>query len=206
MHLLDKLSRNLKWWIRHKIEARVWRKRLFDVPAPQKVKWAVLDRHKIPGATWVETGTYLGDTTEFLAARAAMVCSIEPADALYQAGSRRFRNQANVRLLHGTSETIFPDLLKELRGKVCFWLDGHASGGVTFRGVLSTPIMNELQDIEASLPNFSSIVVLIDDMRCFDPSIPMYADYPPRAKVVDWAERNQMTWHIEHDIFVAKRD
>jgi hypothetical protein len=107
--------------------------------------------------------------------------------------------------MHGTSETILPGLLKDLRGKVCFWLDGHASGGVTFQGVSSTPIMNELREIEASLPNFSSIVVLVDDMRCFDPSIPMYADYPPRSKLVEWAEKNELTWNIEHDVFVARR-
>jgi hypothetical protein len=205
MHALGKLNRDLKWWIRHNIESRMWRKRLFDVPAPQKVKWAVLDRHKIPGATWVETGTYLGDTTEFLATRALLVYSIEPADFLYEAAARRFKNQANVRVLHGTSETIFPGLCREIRGKVCFWLDGHASGGVTFQGASSTPIMDELREIEASMKNFSSIAVLIDDMRCFEPAIPMYADYPPRSRVVDWAEKNQLTWHIEHDIFIAKR-
>lgn len=203
---LDKLVRSTKWWIRHQIDARVWRKRLYDVPAPQKVKWAVLDRHTIPGATWVETGTYLGDTTDFLAARSPMVYSVEPSDALYKAGERRFRNRANVKLLHGTSEMVFPKLLKQLSGKVCFWLDGHASGGVTFQGVSATPVMNELLEIEASLPNFSSTVVLVDDMRCFDPTIPAYADYPPRAKLTEWAERNGMIWHIEHDIFVARRN
>lgn len=202
---LANFVRNLKWWIRHRIDARVWRKRLYDVPAPQKVKWAVLARHAIPGATWVETGTYLGDTTDFLAARSRMVYSIEPADALYEAAVRRFRNRSNVKLLHGTSETVFPGLLKQLHGAVCFWLDGHASGGITFQGVSSTPVMNELKEIEASLPKFASIVVLVDDMRCFDPTIPAYADYPSRSKLAEWAERNAMLWHIEHDIFVARR-
>jgi hypothetical protein len=187
------------------MEARVWRKRRYDVPAPQRVKWAVLDRHMTRGATWVETGTYLGDTTEFLAKRAPMVFSIEPADTLYEAGKHRFRNRANVKLIHGTSETAFPGLLKELSGNVCFWLDGHASGGITFQGASSTPVMNELQEIEASLANFSSVVVLVDDVRCFDPGNPVYADYPPRSKLVEWAERNGMNWHIEHDIFVAER-
>jgi len=205
MFAFQNLIRNTKWWLRHTIESRVWRKRLYDVPAPQKVKWAVLDRNAVPGATWVETGTYLGDTTAFLAARFPMVYSIEPAAALYEAGEKRFRNYANVKLLHGCSETVFPGLLKQLSGKVCFWLDGHASGGVTFQGASTTPVMTELLAIEAALPQFSSLVVLIDDMRCFDPSIPIYADYPTRSEIVAWADRNGLAWHIEHDIFVASR-
>jgi hypothetical protein len=202
---LEKLIRKVGWLFRHRMQAKQWRRRLYDVPAPQKVKWAVLERHAIPGATWVETGTYKGDTTEFLAARAPMVYSVEPADALYQAVKMRFKNCRNVKLLHGPSETIFPSLVKQLRGDVCFWLDGHASGGDTFQGVSATPVMKELQEIEASLHSFSSIIVFVDDMRCFDPAIPEYADYPSRAALVQWAERQGMKWHIEHDIFVARR-
>jgi hypothetical protein len=205
MSTFQKLIRNTKWRLRHAIELRVWRKRLYDVPAPQKVKWAVLDRNAVPGATWIETGTYLGDTTDFLAARFPMVYSIEPATALYEAGRKRFGNRTNVKLLHGSSETVFPGLLKQLHGKVCFWLDGDASGGVTFQGASTTPVMTELLAIEAALPQFSSLVVLVDDMRCFDLTIPIYADYPTRSEIVAWADRNGLAWHIEHDIFVARR-
>lgn len=198
--------RSLKRWKHYRRELHEWRLRRFEPPAPQVVKWSVLERNAIPGATWVETGTYLGETTEFLAARCSMVYSIEPAIALHNTCKQRFHNRANVTLLNGTSETVLPDLLKAIKGKICFWLDGHASGGVTFQGVSSTPVMNELQDIELRLSNFSSIVVMIDDMRCFDPSIPAYADYPSRTRLVEWAERNGMNWHIEHDIFVARRE
>ena len=36
-------------------------------PCPAAVKWMVLERHHIPGAVWIETGTHLGGTTRFLA-------------------------------------------------------------------------------------------------------------------------------------------
>ena len=204
MHGLSDLIRKVKWWIRHPMDARVWRKRRYDVPAPQSVKWAVLDRHMTRGATWVETGTYLGDTTDFLAKRASMVFSIEPADTLYEACKHRFRNRANIKLIHGTSETAFPGLLKELSGNVCFWLDGHASGGVTFRGKLATPVLEELRAIEQMMSCYSSTVVLIDDMRCFEPQNPEFPDYPSRNELVAWAVRNSFVWNIEHDIFIAR--
>lgn len=45
--------------------------------------------------------------------------------------------------------------------------------------------------------------VLVDDFRCFDPANPEYATYPRRVWLVEWAERNDLSWTIEHDIFAA---
>jgi hypothetical protein len=47
--------------------------------APQFVKQNVLMKNCVPGAPWVETGTYLGTTTKFLSARSPKVHSIEPS-------------------------------------------------------------------------------------------------------------------------------
>jgi len=55
-----------------------------------------------------------------------------------------------------------------------------------------------------SYEKFNEVLVLIDDVRCFDPSISEYSDYPSVDFLVDWARRNSLEWHIEHDIFVAK--
>ena len=41
-------------------------KRGCSLPAPHFVKQAVLSRNAIKNSVWVETGTYLGDTTKFL--------------------------------------------------------------------------------------------------------------------------------------------
>lgn len=60
-----------------------------------------------------------------------------------------------------------------------------------------------MQEISASLDRFDRIAVLIDDIRCFDPDLPGFSDYPPLDHVVDWARENNLKWHIEHDIFVA---
>jgi len=107
--------------------------------------------------------------------------------------------------LPGTSEEQLPQLLPTLSGDVNFWLDGHYSAGMTYQGSVDTPIVAELACIEGQMPRFRNIVVLIDDVRCFDPTAPEFAQYPSLDLLVDWARRNRFHWHIEHDIFVARK-
>ncbi|MDO8731310.1 MAG: class I SAM-dependent methyltransferase [Actinomycetota bacterium] len=187
------------------VEAKKWADRCYDMPAPQMVKWSVLTRYGHPLGTWVETGTYLGETTAFLAGSANHVYSLEPMPDLAQAAVERFGGIANVTIIQGLSEDCLPEILDGIAGPVSFWLDGHFSKGNTFQGPSDTPIRAELAAIEPHLPRWDSVTVLVDDVRCFDPSNPNFADYPTRGWLVDWAERNNLNWLIEHDIFVARR-
>ncbi len=57
---------------------------------------------------------------------------------------------------------------------------------------------------EKNLGLWNTVVVLIDDVRCFDPEVGGDA-YPSRDYLVAWASRNKMAWQIEHDIFIARR-
>lgn len=186
------------------LDAREWRRRQYGPPSTLAAKRAVLARNSIPGGCWVETGTFLGETTRFLARRSPRVYSLEPARALYERASRRFAGQAHVEIINGPSEEVFPRLLPTLRGPVNFWLDGHYSAGVTYQGANDTPVIEELAVIRANLATLSPVCVLVDDVRCFDPSQPEYAGYPPLDVLVDWAREAGLKWHIEHDIFVAR--
>ena len=180
-----------------------WRKRKYAAPSPPPVKRQVLLRSGISNATWVETGTYCGDTTAFLARRAKHVYTIEPGPALYQKAKSRFKDSKNVSCIQGLSEKAFVDLLPKLSGNVNFWLDGHFSLGVTFKGPKDTPIVEELRLIEQNIAKYENLAVFVDDVRCFDPSIPEYREYPRVTYLLEWAERNGMIWRIEHDIFMA---
>ena len=182
---------------------REWKSKEYAVPPPATVKHAVLRRHNIPGATWIETGTAIGDTTSRLAEFAPRVISIEPQPDLHAVAQQRFRDMDNVELICATSEKAFPRLLSELNGDVCFWLDGHYSGGPTFQAESDTPITVELEAISQNLSRLGGISVLIDDIRCFNPNLADFEDYPPLDFIVDWARKNDLKWHIEHDIFVA---
>ncbi len=184
---------------------RLWRQRNFEAPSPAKVKRNVLLRNAIPGAPWIETGTYLGDTTMFLARRFPRVVTLEPSAELCERARRRFAGMPQVEVVNDISENVFPKLLPQLSGALNFWLDGHFSAGPTHRGPKDTPIIEELASIQANLSRFPKIAVLVDDVRCFDPTLPEFAGYPERDMLVDWARNNGLNWSIEHDIFVASR-
>lgn len=176
------------------------------MPAPHGVKLAVLQRYGFIHGEWIETGTYLGDTTAVLARNARHVWSIEPEPTLASKASARFVDADQVTIVHGTSENRLEEVLDAVTGEtVSFWLDGHYSAGVTFQGENDTPIRQELEVIEKRLSGWKSVAVLVDDVRCFDPANPLFSGYPPREWLVDWAVRNELSWTIEHDIFVARR-
>jgi hypothetical protein len=201
---LNYLARGLHRAFRFRfIEGREWKDRKYAAPSPVFIKRQVLMRNSTPNATWIETGTFLGETTQFLSQSAQHVYSVEPEATLYERAKQRFADTENVSIIHATSEDTFPQLLPQLSGAVNFWLDGHFSAGFTFQGKVDTPIAEELAQIEVNRARFSRLSVLVDDVRCFDPSLPDYSSYPSVDFLVDWARRNKLKWHIEHDIFVA---
>jgi hypothetical protein len=191
--------------LRHRIwkmkEYLRWKKRLFDAPAPFYVKKCVLLRNGTPNATWVETGTFMADMTVFLAEHSQKVISVEPEPEFFSKAQQKCKSFDNIKIINGLSEKVLPEILPSLNGAVNFWLDGHYSGGVTFKGPIDTPIIEELWCIEKSIKNISRLAVLIDDMRCFNSGFP---GYPEKSYLVVWAEKNKLHWHIEHDIFVAR--
>jgi hypothetical protein len=185
-------------------EIRDWEKRMFAAPSPSHVKRSTLRRNGNPFSIWVETGTFQGDTTQFLADMAKIVHSIEPEPTLFRLATERFKSTPNVQLHFGLSENVLPDLLQELTGDVNFWLDGHYSGGITHKGPIETPIVQELETIERYRERFTPLTVMIDDIRCFHPHIQEFSSYPDLELIIDWARKNNLKWHIEQDIFVAK--
>jgi hypothetical protein len=164
----------------------------------------VLTRNGFTGATWIESGTYLGDTTEFLSCSAKMVYSIEPGDRLFLEAHKRFKRHANVRIINGLSENVLPELLPHIAGNVCFWLDGQYSDELTHKGPQDTPIVDELACIADNLARWSKVVVFIDDLHLFTGKQHVYGPYPHLDAVTAWAENHAMTWHTESDIFVCR--
>ena len=187
-----------------KNEYAQWALRSYAGPSPSDIKRAILTRYGSPETIWVETGTFMGDTAALLAEQSKQVHTIEPEPTLFERAHARFVGNPKINVIKGLSETIFPQLLPQLSGKVCFWLDGHYSGGITHQGPTDCPVQEELRLIQENKQRFDHLTVMIDDIRCFDPRIPEYADYPPLDDLVDWARTNRLTWRIEHDIFIAQ--
>ena len=183
---------------------RLEEKRFLD-NSPQIVKQKIFLKYGIKDAVWIETGTCFGTTTKYLSDLFPHVYSIEPEPKLYASACKRFEGK-NVTLFNDVSEHIFPSLLPKLSGNVNFWLDGHYSAGITFKGEKECPVEDELMAIEKNFVNFDRLTILIDDVRCFLPNNASYTDYPSIDYLVDWARRMNLHWRIEHDIFIMQKN
>ena len=198
-------NRILAKLFRKQRQLKAWKLIGYSPPAPSSVKWCVLGRHGFLAGTWIETGTYMGETTHFLANKAAMVYTIEPEPSLAAKAKLRFSETKNVNVIEGLSEDVLEDLIDLTAEPLSLWLDGHYSAGVTHKGPIDTPIREELRIIASKIAAMKQVAVLVDDFRCFDPTDENYADYPKRSWLVEWAENNNLEWTIEHDIFCAYR-
>lgn len=185
----------------HLYEPILWVKSGFASPSPFFVKKKIFMRHGIKRAPWVETGTYLGDTSSFLSNYFnAEVFTLEPADNFYELAKKRFAHNQKIHVIHGSSETKLESVLKKLDGQVNFWLDGHFSSGATYQGDFDTPISKELELITKYQSSFNKITIFIDDIRVFG----TLKDYPSLSYLAAWADKNNFAWSIEHDVFIAK--
>ena len=181
-----------------------WKSNRFSSPSPQFIKTQVLKRNGTQSGTWVETGTYLGDTTKFLADNFpnSKIFSLEPQNSIFKFAKFRLRRKTNVEIINGSSEEMFEQILNKLDGPVNFWLDGHFSGDITFQGESISPIIKELNLIEKYKTRIGELAVFIDDIRDFDEDL--NSGYPSRDSLVAWANKNNLKWNIEQDIFIAK--
>jgi hypothetical protein len=122
--------------------------------------------------TFVETGTFLGDTVEFFKNKFKQVYSIELSTELAEKAARRFEKDPNVRIIQGDSGEILASVVKEIASPALFWLDGHYSSEFfvndeyirTARAEKDTPVMKELGIL---LNDDHQHIILIDDARLF---------------------------------------
>ena len=116
--------------------------------------------------TFVETGTYLGDTVECLCEDFELLHSIELSPVYFEQASRRFTGRPKVHLTNADSTSGLAHVLASLGSdRVLVWLDAHFSGGDTAKGASNSPVESELRTILGF--NARSDVILIDDLRYF---------------------------------------
>lgn len=171
----------------------------FGPPMPPLVKRMTLEQRS-NSKVWVESGTYLGQTTKFLLDRGNEVYTIEPDFRLHSHALEKFKDRDLCSIYLGDSAVLLPDVLRVLdRAKpTAFWLDGHYSGTGTFQGDHSTPIREELVAIEKCIGEFDYIEIFIDDIREF---VNQSHGYPPIEVLTNFARANSFNWTIENDIF-----
>lgn len=124
-------------------------------------KWQAMTGYKL----FVETGTFLGQTTVEMAAVFDRCWTVEIDTALYQQALARFAPLPNITALHGSSGTHIVPILSQIDAPAIFWLDGHYSRANTGRGDVDSPILQELTRIFEH--PIKEHVILIDDARDF---------------------------------------
>lgn len=192
-----------------KLRVRSFRRRLLREvyrgygPMPHTAKMAALKHVFVDGATVVETGTFLGDSSYFLARQGFRVHTIEVSPSLSERVFPLLRRNG-VQCYCGDSAVVLaaliPRLIAEGNSALNFWLDGHWSGGITGKAQnYETPIVGELGLIAAQRSKLSELVVVIDDLRLFgnDPA------YPPKSFLTEWAASNGLQAYWLPDMFVA---
>jgi FkbM family methyltransferase len=162
-------------------------------------------KRSLPLVTFVETGTYRGDTTAAMSPHFEKVYTAELAEELFNKAKSRFEKTSNVDVIHGSSPEILSSLSGELANQsVLYWLDAHWCGGETDGRVYECPLIAEIGAI-GSLNDQS--VVLIDDARFFiapPPAPHAVESWPMVAEVVQalagLSDKHRL-WII-NDVFV----
>jgi hypothetical protein len=153
--------------VRNTLSGRPTRPRRFEslyLPSTPFVKVVALRHHaKTFGPrVFVETGTFVGDTTAAVADLFQRCYTIELSPELHARAQKRLSPLAHVICLAGNSEIELPRLLERIAEPALFWLDAHASAGITADAELD-PILQELDAIYRH--GVKRHVILVDDAR-----------------------------------------
>lgn len=159
-----------RWYFRHAAEQRrlqQWHQANRCFPPPHLAKQQVILEyaHRYGLKQFVETGTYLGLMVQAMVAHFDSLFTIELDPYLADRARRRFKPYSHVHVIEGDSGQKLLEVVEQLNDAALFWLDGHASGGITAEGEQVTPIFDELRTIFGH--HNSDHVILVDDARCF---------------------------------------
>ena len=152
--------------------------------------------------TFIETGTYRGDTIDAVKEYFVELYSIEIGEELTKKAQLRFINYSNIHIWQGNSAIILPEILKGVKMPCCFWLDAHPSGGDTEGSTTKVPILSEIVSI---LRHRKDHVILIDDARYFNGGISRYPTISYLSYIVKKEDPN-MSVVVRDDIIRIYRD
>jgi glycosyltransferase involved in cell wall biosynthesis len=139
----------------------------------------------IPLDIFVETGTFEGDTIEYVKDVFNEIHSVELSESYYNKVKDRFNSTLKVNLYLDSSENFLKKIRPTLKDKsVLYWLDAHWCVADKTAGEKSQcPLLDELKSIEKL--NSTSIVI-IDDARLF------IAPPPYPHEITQWPDYNSI--------------
>jgi hypothetical protein len=156
----------LRDYFRDRKELTEWQ-RSSSIPPPHIVKIMVIKEYatKASFRTFIETGTFMGRMVYGVRHIFDRILSIELEENLCRNVRKYFRRYPHIKIIHGDSGRLLPEILSNISEPCLFWLDAHYSGGITAKGDFETPIMQEVAHILSHRTR--NHCILIDDARCF---------------------------------------
>ncbi|MEO7798852.1 MAG: hypothetical protein ABIY47_14145 [Opitutaceae bacterium] len=143
--------------------------------------------------TFIETGTFFGQTVAAVHRQFVKTFSVELSPELHRGNEIAFQRIRGVKIFRGDSSAMLDQMIRESTGRILYWLDGHYSGGVTAKGTEITPIFEEMETIKQH-KRFDDCI-LIDDLRLFTG----HHGYPLIAEVKNRIARLSPNYEITVD-------
>jgi hypothetical protein len=114
--------------------------------------------------TFIETGTYLGETTFAMEPLFQKIVTIEVKDEIYNHTKSQYSGD-KIEFLLGDSSNVLNYILPTINTDSIFFLDGHYSSGNTGKGAKDCPLIEELSSINVLFKKQG--IIIIDDCRLF---------------------------------------
>lgn len=139
----------------------------------------------LPLETFVETGTFEGETIQKALPFFQKIYTIEASQDYHDTVAERFGSNEKIHLLHGDSAVVMKEFIGDLCDRsVFYWMDAHWCADEKTAGAHSQcPLLRELHAI--SKLNIQSVIV-IDDARLF------FCAPPAPYEVDDWPSFDQV--------------
>lgn len=114
------------------------------------------------GRTFIETGTYEGETVEMVRNTGLYdkIISIELFEPLFLNAVSLFQNDPRVKLYQGDSVDVLRKVIPSLIEPATFWLDAHASGPLKGGSYGPSPLIEELNILANKKPTNVTISTL----------------------------------------------
>ena len=114
--------------------------------------------------TFVETGTFLGETIFKMEPFFEKLHTIEIKQEFYIKLVTSYKGN-KIKFHFGNSSVKLKDVCKQLETDSLFFLDGHWSAGITGKGEKDTPLYEELENIMKYCEY--NCIIIVDDVRLF---------------------------------------
>jgi hypothetical protein len=155
---------------------------------PEDIALFVIDKFKV--GTFVETGTFQGDTAVWASKHFKNVKTVEFSEEIYKNTKATHGAIPNIEFIFGDSRSELKKLSATLKDPALFWLDAHWCGVNSYGKEDQCPLIDELSLLIGSgVPHF----ILIDDARLFEapPPLPNSVKYyPDLAEIITELHRN----------------